>query len=155
MYMNGRGPMMGGHRGPMGGPMMGGRRDYMGGPMMGGHRGPMMGGPMHRRPMGFFPMGGLFLFPALMFGGWMVIAVLGGILSLVGSIIGGVFEGLSSIASGAFTSGGLVAGIVIGVVLYFWLKKRNAAKDENIGDVDGEKVAEQIVEPNEYRSAGM
>ena len=164
MYRNGRGPMMGGNRGFMGGPMMGGRRGPMGGPMMGGHRsymgGPMhhagMGfRPMHHRPMGLFPLGGLFLFPALMFGGWMVVAVLGSILGLIGSVIGGAFEGLSSLASGAFTGGGLVAGIVIGVVLYFWLKKRNAAKQETVGDADGEEATEQFAETNDYHSACM
>ena len=68
MYMNGRGPMMGGHRGPMmGAPMHHHRR--MGGPGMGfgpGFR-PMYR-PMrmyHHRPMGFFPLGGLFILPAL------------------------------------------------------------------------------------------
>ena len=55
MYMNGRGPMNRGF-GPMGGPM---------------HHRPMGYRPMGmwHRPMGFFPMGGLFLLPALMFGG--------------------------------------------------------------------------------------
>ena len=122
MYMNGRGPMMGGHRGPMGGPMY---HRPMGGPGMGfgpGFR--PMHRPMYRRPMGFFPLGGLFILPALMFGGWIVVAVLGGILGLVGSIIGGVFEGLGSLASGAFSGGGLVIGIVIGLALYFYIRKR-------------------------------
>ena len=146
MYMNGRGPMMGGHRGPMmGAPMHHHRR--MGGPGMGfgpGFR------PMYR-PMGFFPLGGLFILPALMFGGWIVVAVLGGVLGLVGSIIGGVFEGLGSLTSGAFTGSGLVIGIVIGLALYFWLKKRNTAKEEeNTSTVDGEAVETEIVEP-QYR----
>ena len=135
MYMNGRGPMMGGHRGPMGGPM-GGRR----GPMMGG---PMGFGPMHRpmgmhsRPMGLFPLGGLMILPALMFGGWIVVAVLSGILGVVGSIVGGVFEGLASLSSGAFSGGGLVLGIFIGLAAYYWFRKRNAAtasEKENIND---------------------
>ena len=46
--------------------------------------------PYHR-PLGFFPLGGLFILPALMFGGWIVVAVLGGLLSLAGAVIGGVF----------------------------------------------------------------
>jgi len=153
MYMNGRGPMMGGHRGPMMGAPMHHRR--MGGPGMGfgpGFR-PMYR-PMrmyHHCPMGFFPLGGLFILPALMFGGWIVVAVLGGILGLVGSIIGGVFEGLGSLASGAFSGSGLVIGIVIGLALYFWLKKRNTAKEEETtSTVDGEAVETEIVEP-QYR----
>ena len=154
MYMNGRGPMMGGHRGPMMGAPMHHHR-HMGGPGMGfgpGFR-PMYR-PMrmyHHRPMGFFPLGGLFILPALMFGGWIVVAVLGGILGLVGSIIGGVFEGLGSLASGAFTGSGLVIGIVIGLALYFWLKKRNTVKEEETtSTADGEAVEAEIVEP-QYR----
>ena len=131
MYMNGRGPMMGGHRGPMMGAPM--HHHRMGGPGMGygpGFRPMYHPMRMHYRPMGFFPLGGLFILPALMFCGWIVVAVLGGILGLVGSIIGGVFEGLSSLASGAFSGSGLVIGIVIGLALYFGLKKRNAAAKE-------------------------
>ena len=146
MYMNGRGPMMGGsmHHRPMGGPGMG--RPGMGfGP---GFR-PMR---MHHRPMGFFPLGGLFILPALMFGGWIVVAVLGGILGLVGSIIGGVFEGLGSLASGAFTGGGLVIGIVIGLALYFFIRRRKneTTEEESTGTVDGEAVEAEVVEP-QYR----
>ena len=153
MYMNGHGPMMGGHRGPMMGAPM--HHRHMGGPGMGfgpGFR--SMYRPMrmyHHRPMGFFPLGGLFILPALMFGGWIVVAVLGGILGLAGSIIGGVFEGLGSLASGAFTGSGLVMGIVIGLALYFWLKKRNTVKEEETtSTVDGEAVETEIVEP-QYR----
>jgi len=154
MYMNGRGPMMGGHRGPMMGAPMHHHR-HMGGPGMGfgpGFR--HMYRPMrmyHHRPMGFFPLGGLFILPALMFGGWIVVVVPGGILGLVGSIIGGVFEGLGSLASGAFTDSALPIGIVMGLALYFWLKKRNTTKEEETtSTVDGEAVETEIVEP-QYR----
>ena len=86
-----------------------------------------MGAPMHHRPMG-----GLFILPALMFGGWIVVAVLGGILGLVGSIIGGVFEGMGSLTSGAFTGGGLVIGVAIGLALYYFIRRgKNGAADEN------------------------
>ena len=144
MYMNGRGPMMGA---PM-------HHRHMGGPGMGfgpGFR-PVYR-PMrmhHHRPMGFFPLGGLFILPALMFGGWIAFAVLAGVLGLIGSIIGGVFEGLVSLASGVFSGSGLVIGIVIGLALYFWLKKRNAAKEEESSTIDGEAVETEIVEP-QYR----
>ena len=107
MYMNGRGPMNRGfspvHR-PMGCRPMG----------------------MHHDPVGIFPFGGLLILPALMFGGWIAIAVVGWILSLIGSIIGGIFSGLSSLASGAFSGSGVVIGIVIGLALFFWFRNRNA-----------------------------
>ena len=118
---------------------------------MNGHRGPM-GGPARRRPVEFFPVGGLFILPALMFGGWTVLAVLGGILALFGNIIGGVFRGLSSLASGAFSGIGVAAGIAIGLLLFAGLKKRKAAQHENIGTVDGEETAGQVVEPVEYQA---
>ena len=148
--MYGRGPMMGGHRGPMMGAPM--HHRPMGGPGMG--FGPGFG-PMyrpmyrHHRPMGFFPMGGLFILPALMFGGWIAVAVLGGILGLLGSIIGGVLEGLTSLASGAVTGGGLLIGIALGLVLFFRLKKRNETTKES-GTVDGEAVETEVAEP-QYR----
>ena len=112
MYMNGRGPMNRGF-GPMGGPM---------------HHRPMGYRPMGmwHRPMGIFPIGGLFILPALMFGGWIAVAVVGGILSLVGTVIGGIFSGLSYLASAAFSGSGLVIGIVIGVVAFNYFRNRNA-----------------------------
>ena len=136
MYMNGRGPMGRGF-GPTGRPM---------------HHRPMGFRPMgmRHRPMGFFPMGGLFILPALMFGGWIAVAVLVSVLSLIGTIIGGVFEGLSSLASGAFSGSGLVIGIVLGLAAFCIFrnnkKKEEAARLENIGTVDGVEV-EQIIEP--------
>jgi len=119
MYMNGRGPMNRGF-GPMGGPMhhrpMGFR------PMGMWHR------PMGFFPLGLFPLGGLFLLPALMFGGWIAIAVVGGVLSLVGTVIGGIFSGLASIASGVFSGEGIGLGIVIGLAAYVFFRGRKARK---------------------------
>ena len=143
--MYGRGPMMGGHRGPMGGPMH--HRPMGFGPGM-GYR-PM---GMRHRPMGFFPMGGLFILPALMFGGWIVVAVLGGLLSLVGTFIGGVFEGLGALAEGAFSGSGLVIGIVIGLVAFCCFKKKKEA--EPTSTIDGENVESEIVEPIHYSRMG-
>ena len=60
--MYGRGPMMGGHRGPMGGPMH--HRPMGFGPGMGYRPMGMWRRPYHR-PLGFFPLGGLFILPAL------------------------------------------------------------------------------------------
>ncbi len=109
----------------------------------------LFGDNRHRRSGSF--LGSLFILPALMFGGWIAIAVIGGVLGLIGSIIGGVFSGLASLASGAFSGGSVAAGVVIGLALYFWLKKRNAeSQEETGGTVDGETVETEIAEPR-YR----
>ncbi len=121
MYVNGRGPMNRGF-GPMGGPM---RHHPMGYRPMG-----MRHRPMGFFPMGIFPMGGLFLVPALLFGGWIVIAVAGGVLGLMGAVIGGLFSGLEALASGVFSGGGLVVGIVIGLAAYCLIHSRKAAGTE-------------------------
>lgn len=115
MYVNGRGPMNRGF-GPMGGPM----HHPMGFRPMG----------MWHRPIGFFPLGGLFLLPALLFGGWIAIAVVGGALSLIGTIIGGIFSGLASLASGVFSGSGVVVGIVIGLVAFYYFHNWKAAETE-------------------------
>ncbi len=109
----------------------------------------IFGGNRHRRNGSF--LGGFFILPALMFGGWIAIAVIGGVLGLIGSISGGIFSGLSSLASGAFSGSGVVIGIVIDLALYFWLKKKNEAKEEeSISTVDGEAAETEIVE-HQYR----
>ena len=84
-----------------------------------------------RRNDGF--LGGLLILPLLMFGGWIAIAVIGGVLGLIGSVIGGIFSGLASLASAAFSGSGLVIGIVIGLAAYWYFRNRNAhnAADEN------------------------
>ena len=73
--------------------------------------------------------GGLLILPALMFGGWIAIAVIGGVLGLIGSIIGGIFSGLSTLASAAFSGCGLVIGIVIGLVAFWCFRGRKARND--------------------------
>jgi len=109
----------------------------------------IFGDNRHRRNGSF--LGSLFILPALMFGGWITIAVIGGVLGLIGSIIGGIFSGLSSLASSAFSGSGVVIGIVIGLALYFWLKKRNEVKEEESSStVDGEAVETEMFEP-QYR----
>ena len=70
-------------------------------------------------------LGGLILLPALIFGGWIAISVVCGVLGLIGSVIGGIFAGLASLASGVFSGRGLVIGIVIGVVLYYYIRRQN------------------------------
>ena len=74
-------------------------------------------------------LGSLLILPVLMFGGWIAIAVIGGVLGLIGSIIGGFFSGLSSLASAAFSGSGLVIGIVIGLVAFYYFRNRNARND--------------------------
>jgi len=73
-------------------------------------------------------LGSLFILPALMFGGWMAIAVVGGILSLVGTVIGGIFSGLSSLASGVFSGNGILLGIVIGLIAFCYFRGRENAE---------------------------
>ena len=85
----------------------------------------LLGGNRRRRSGSL--LGGLFILPALMAGGWVAFAVIAGVLSLIGSVIGGIFSGLSSLASGIFSGSGIAAGIVIGILLFAWLKKRNDA----------------------------
>ena len=113
--------------------------------------GNMIFGDDRRRRSGSF-LGSLFILPALMFGGWIAIAVIGGVLGLVGSIIGGIFSGLASLASGAFSGSGVVIGIVIGLALYFGMKKKAAAREkESGGTVDGEAVETVIEEPRYHQ----
>ena len=71
-------------------------------------------------------LGGLLILPVLMFGGWIAIAVIGGVLGLIGSIIGGIFSGLSALTSAAFSGSGLVIGIIIGLVAFYYFRSRNA-----------------------------
>ena len=112
--------------------------------------GNMIFGGNRRRRNGSF-LGSLFILPALMFGGWIAIVVIGGVLGLIGTIIGGIFSGLISLASSAFSGSGVVIGFVIGLALYFGLKKRNAVQEEESSStVDGEAVETEIVEP-QYR----
>ena len=109
--------------------------------------GNMIFGDNRRRHSGSL-LGSLFILPALMFGGWIAIAVIGGVLGLVGSIIGGIFSGLASLASGVFSGSGVLIGIVIGLALYFGLNKKNKAQEEESSNtVDGDAVETEIVEP--------
>ena len=94
----------------------------------------IFGDDRHRRDGGF--PGSLLVLPALIFGGWIAVAVTGGILSLAGTIIGGVFSGLSSVASKAFSGSGIVIGIVIGLAAFWYFRNRNA---RNTADTEEEK----------------
>ena len=81
-------------------------------------------------------LGGLLILPMLMFGGWIAIAVVGGVLGLIGSIIGGIFSGLASLTSAAFSGSGLVIGIVIGLAAFWYFRNRNA---QNAAGTDTEE----------------
>ena len=111
----------------------------------------LLGGNRRRRSSSL--LGGLFILPALMAGGWVAFAVIAGVLSVIGSVIGGIFSGLSSLASGIFSGSGIAAGIVIGILLFAWLKKRNDAgeAEESSGSVDGEAVETEIAEPRYHQ----
>ena len=96
---------------------------------------------------------GLFILPALMFGGWIAVAVLGSILGLAGALIGGLFRGLAALASGIFSGSGIAGGILIGLLVFLGLKKKSGkkrAEEENACTVDGETVETEIVEPVRY-----
>lgn len=73
-------------------------------------------------------LGSLLILPVLMFGGWIAIAVIGGVLGLIGSVIGGIFSGLSSLTSTAFSGSGLVIGIVIGLVAFYYFRNRKSTE---------------------------
>ena len=83
----------------------------------------IFGGDRRRRHDSF--LGSLLLLPALMLGGWIAIAVVGGVLGLIGAIIGGVFSGLASIASGVFSGSGIVLGFIIGLAAFCCFHNRN------------------------------
>ena len=59
----------------------------------------------------------------ILFGLYAVVAV----INVIGVVIGAVFSGAAFMLGEVFSSEGLVIGMVIGLVLYYWLKKRNAA----------------------------
>ena len=100
---------------------------------------------------------GLFILPALMFGGWIAVAVLGSILGLAGALIGGLFRGLAALASGIFSGSGIAGGVLIGLLVFLGLKKKSGkkqAEEENACTVDGEVVETEIAEPVRYYHMG-
>ena len=94
--------------------------------------------------LGFAPIGLAVLF-GLFVGG---IGVIGGLLTAA-------IEILSALGSGVFSVGGVAIGIVIGLVAFRCFRNRQreeAARQENIGTVDGVEV-EQMIEPEKvYRT---
>ena len=78
---------------------------------------------------GYRPMGGLFMFPGILFGGFFGIYVILAVLNIAGTVIEAVFSGLAAVFSGMMdgigssfsglgTSGSLILGIIIGIALF-------------------------------------
>ena len=115
-----------------------------------GPRGRMFG---HR---GFRP--GIFLgFIGLLFGGWIILAVLGGLLGAGIMILGSVFSVLariiSRIAPVLFSSKGFFIGLAIGLVWALKNRKRNqaSAKEEETEEETEEHTEEPVIETQHYR----
>ena len=62
----------------------------------------------------------------IVFGLYVVVAV----FNVIGAVIWAVFSGTAFMIGEVFSGEGLVIGIVIGLVLYFRLKIRNAVGEE-------------------------
>lgn len=117
-----------------------------------------MGPRTHRSARGGFRPG--VIFPVLLFlffGGWSIIAVMGGLLGvglLTAGTVFGIFAGfIGSIFSHVFSSSSIAVGVVIGLIWYFYRKKRNAETEEDreektFGKTEPE--AEEIIETTHY-----
>ena len=71
---------------------------------------------------------------SLFFGGWIVIAVLGGILGAGVMTVGAVIHILASFFRGVFShvfsSGGLFLGVILGLCLYYSRRKNARVEEE-------------------------
>ena len=98
----------------------------------------------------------------LMFFGWIILAVIGGLLGAGFMVLGSVISGLARIAPrlfrGILSSKSLVAGLIIGLIWYFRTHKRsgNPAKEEAIQEsgstVDGAAVETEVIEAPTYHT---
>ena len=81
------------------------------------------------------------LFPGILFGGIFGIYAILAVLNVAGVVIGAVFSGLvavfsgvmsgiGSVFSGIGSTGGLIIGIVIGLVLYYVIRNHRKAQSE-------------------------
>jgi len=86
--------------------------------------------------MGRKGMGGFFLIPGILFGIYAICAV----LNIAGIVIGtvfsgmafafsGVISGINGIFSGVGSAGGLIAGVVIGVALFYYFRNRKMKEE--------------------------
>ena len=103
--------------------------------------GPHGGRRMHHG--GYHPIGGLFLFPGILLGGFFGLyamlavlniagVVIGALFSVLGAAFAGIVSGIGSLFSGIDSTSGLIAGIVIGLVGYYLIRSRKIrnAKEE-------------------------
>ena len=95
----------------------------------------------------------------LMCFGWVILAVIFGLLGagvmVFGSVISGIVSVLPRVLSRIITSRSVIAGLILGLVWYFRTHRKNTeAKEEekNSGAVDGAKVETEIVEAPAYRT---
>ena len=98
----------------------------------------------------------------LMFFGWIILAVIGGLLGAGFMILGSVVSGLARIAprlfSGILSSRSLVVGLIFGLIWYFRTHKRNGsaagkeALQESGSTVDGAAVETEVIEAPVYRT---
>ena len=101
----------------------------------------------------------------LCFFGWIILAIIGGVLGGVFMILGSVIRGLARLAprvfSGIFSTKGFALGVAIGLIYYFRHFRKSKVNDaeeeariENGSTVDGAPVETEIVEAPTYRSFG-
>ena len=98
----------------------------------------------------------------LMFFGWIILAVIGGLLGAGFMILGSVVSGLARIAprlfSGILSSRSLVVGLILGLIWYFRTHKKdgNAAREEanreSSSTIDGTAVETEVIEAPVYRT---
>ena len=97
----------------------------------------------------------------LMFFGWIILAVIGGLLGAGFMILGSVVSGLARVAlrlfSGILSSRSLVVGLILGLIWYFRTHKKdgNAAREEanrESSTVDGTAVETEVIEAPAYRT---
>ena len=92
-----------------------------------------------------------------LFGGWIIIPVLGGLFGAgiitVGALMAVFGELLSELFSGVFSAGSIVVGLILGLVWYFHNKKNaeEETKEENTFESRMETPAEEpIIETRHY-----
>ena len=91
--------------------------------------------------------------------GWVILAVIFGLLGagvmVFGSVLSGLARVLPRVLTRVVTSRSVVAGLILGLVWYFRTHRKNTeAKEEakSSGTVDGAKVETEIVEAPAYRT---
>ena len=96
------------------------------------HMGPHGCRRMHHG--GFRPMGGLFLFPGILFGGLFGLYAILAVLNIAGVVIGTVFTGIGaalawavrgfgSLFTGLASGGAFAASVAVGAALYFIIRR--------------------------------